>query len=58
MTLDLHRRTVLGMEISMLTCGGPQIHLKPTTVASNVFEARHFVLKFMQICKNTQQCLP
>ena len=25
---------------------------------SNVFEARHFVLKFMQICKNTQQCSP
>ena len=52
MTLDLHRRTVLDMEISMFTCGGP------ATVASNVFEARHFVLRFMQICKNTQQCSP
>ena len=51
MTLDLHRRTVLDMEISIFTCGGPQIHLKPATVTSNVFEARHFVLKFMQICK-------
>ena len=45
--------TVLGMEISMFTSGGPQIHLKLDTVASNVFEACHFVLKFMQICKNT-----
>ena len=33
----------------MFTYGGPQIQLKPTTVASSVFEARHFVLKFMQI---------
>ena len=54
----MQKNTVLGMEISMFTYGGPQIHLRPATVASNVFEARHFVLKFMQICKNTQQCSP
>ena len=57
-TLDLHRRTGLGMEISMFTSGGPQIHLNPANVASNVSEARHFVLKLMQVCKNTQQCSP
>ena len=47
---------LLDMELSMFTCGGPHIHLKPATVASNVIEARDSVLKFMQICKNTQQC--
>ena len=52
------KNTVLGMEMSMFTSGGPQIHLRPATAASNVFEARHFVLKFVQICKNTQQCSP
>ena len=28
----LEKNTVLGMEISMFTCGGPQIHLRPATV--------------------------
>ena len=37
MALDLHRRTVLCMEISLFTCGGSQIHLKPAIVASKVF---------------------
>ena len=41
---------ILGMEMSMFTFA--------TTLASNAFEARHFVLKFMQICKNIPQCLP
>ena len=49
------KKIVLDMEISMFTCGGPQIHLKPTTVASNV-EVGHFRLKFMQICKITKLC--
>ena len=55
-TMLQHMLTVYSLQIFMFTCGGPQIRLKSTTVASKVFEACHFVLKFMQICKNTQQC--
>ena len=43
--------TVLGMEISMFTSGGPQIYLKLATVASNVFEVCHFVLNLCRFVR-------